>query len=329
MNLTAKEIADILHGTVEGNPEARISNFARIEHGKSGTISFFANPKYEPFVYTSNADILIVNNTFTPSAPVKPTMIRVDNAYEAVANLLNYVAAQKKAYKRHRGRYSRYHWSTKFGKKVYVGDFAYVGKNAKVGDRTKIYEQVYIGDNVKIGANCILYPGVKIYHDCEIGDNVIIHANAVIGSDGFGFAPCPDGSYKKIAHIGKVIIEDDVEIGACTTIDRSQTEATIIRKGVKLDNLVQIAHNVEVGEHTVMASQTGIAGSAKIGRFCVFGGQSASQGHITIADHTSVAGKSGVMGNVTEEGTQLMGMIGFPYREFMRAYANFRRGGRK
>ena len=273
MEFKAKELAEILKGTVEGDPEVAVSNFARIENGKPGTVCFFANPKYEHYVYECKASIILVNKTFKPQKPVSATMIRVDNAYTAIASLLDYVTEKRRSYRRHRGLRSRYYFSTKFGRKVYVGDFAYVGRHTTVGDFTKIYENVYIGDNVKIGSHCIIYPGVRIYNGMVIGNNVIIHSNAVIGADGFGFAPLPDGSYKKIEHTGNVIIEDDVEIGANTTIDKSQTESTIIHKGVKIDNLCQIAHNVEIGEHTVMAAQTGIAGSTRIGKYCMLGGQ--------------------------------------------------------
>ena len=287
MEFKAKEIAEILGGTVDGNPEVKVTTFARIESGKPGAISFFANPKYEQYVYTSKADIIIVNKTFEPKEPVSATMVRVDDAYAAVASLLDYVTAKKRSYKRYRGCRSRVRWSSKIGKKVYVGDFSYVGKRARVGDFTKIYENVYIGDDVKIGSHCIIYPGVRIYPGMVIGNNVIIHANAVIGADGFGFAPLEDGTWKKIEHTGNVIIEDDVEIGANTCIDKSQMDSTIIRRGVKIDDLCMIAHNVEVGRNTVMAAMTGIAGSTKVGEHCIFGGQSGIAGHLTIADNTS------------------------------------------
>ena len=256
MEFKAKEIAGILGGTVDGNPEVKVTTFARIESGKPGAISFFANPKYEQYVYTSKADIIIVNKTFEPKEPVNATMVRVDDAYAAVAFLFDYVTAQKRSYRRYRGCRSRVRWSSKIGSKVYVGDFAYVGKKAQVGGYTKIYEHVYVGDNVKIGSHCIIYPGVSIYPGCVIGDNVIIHANAVIGSDGFGFAPLEDGTWKKIEHTGNVIIEDDVESGANVCVAKSQMGSTVIRKGAKIDNLCQIAHNVEVGPNTVMAAQT-------------------------------------------------------------------------
>lgn len=328
MEFKAKEIAEILGGTVDGNPEATVVSFARIESGKPGTISFFANPKYEQYVYTSKADIIIVNKTFEPKETVSATMVRVDDAYAAVASLLDYVTAKKRSYKRYRGCRSRVRWSSKIGKKVYIGDFAYVGKNASVGDYTKVYEHVFIGDGVKIGSHCIIYPGVRIYPGMEIGDNVIIHANAVIGSDGFGFAPLEDGTWKKIEHTGNVIIEDDVEIGANVCVDKSQMGSTVIRKGTKIDNLCQVAHNVEIGRNTVMAAQTGIAGSAKLGEHCIVGGQVGIAGHITLADNTTIAAQSGIMGNIKEEGQTLMGTPAFPLKQFLRSYALFKRAGK-
>ena len=328
MEFKAKEIAEILGGTVDGNPEATVVSFARIESGKPGTISFFANPKYEQYVYTSKADIIIVNKTFEPKEPVSATMVRVDDAYAAVASLLDYVTAKKRSYKRYRGCRSRVRWSSKIGKKVYIGDFAYVGKNASVGDYTKVYEHVFIGDGVKIGSHCIIYPVVRIYPGMEIGDNVIIHANAVIGSDGFGFAPLEDGTWKKIEHTGNVIIEDDVEIGANVCVDKSQMGSTVIRKGTKIDNLCQVAHNVEIGRNTVMAAQTGIAGSTKLGEHCIVGGQVGIAGHITVADNTSIAAQSGILGNIKEEGQTLMGTPAFPSKQFLRSYALFKRAGK-
>lgn len=328
MEFKAKEIAEILGGTVDGNPEATVVSFARIESGKPGTISFFANPKYEQYVYTSKADIIIVNKTFEPKEPVPATMVRVDDAYAAVASLLDYVTAKKRSYKRYRGCRSRVRWSSKIGKKVYIGDFAYVGKNASVGDYTKVYEHVFIGDGAKVGSHCIIYPGVRIYPGMEIGDNVIIHANAVIGSDGFGFAPLEDGTWKKIEHTGNVIIEDDVEIGANVCVDKSQMGSTVIRKGTKIDNLCQVAHNVEIGRNTVMAAQTGIAGSAKLGEHCIVGGQVGIAGHITVADNTSIAAQSGILGNIKEEGQTLMGTPAFPLKQFLRSYALFKRAGK-
>jgi UDP-3-O-[3-hydroxymyristoyl] glucosamine N-acyltransferase len=328
MEFKAKEIAEILGGTVDGNPEATVTSFARIESGKPGTICFFANPKYEHHVYTCKADIIIVNNSFEPKEPVSATMVRVEDAYAAVASLLDYVTAKKRSYRRYRGLRSRVRWSSRIGKKVYVGDFAYVGRNAQVGDYTKIHENVYIGDDVKIGSHCIIYPGVRIYPGMVIGNNVIIHSNAVIGSDGFGFAPLEDGTWKKIEHTGNVIIEDDVEIGANVCVDKSQMGSTVIRKGVKIDNLCQIAHNVEIGCNTVMASQTGIAGSTKIGEHCIIAGQVGIAGHLNIADNTTIGAQSGILGSVKESGQTLMGSPAFPLKQYLRSYAVFKRAGK-
>lgn len=328
MEFKAKEIAEILGGTVEGNPDTVVTTFARIESGKPGSICFFANPKYEHYVYECKASAIIVNNSFEPKQPVPATMIRVENAYAAVAALLEYVTAKKRSYRRHRGCRCRIRWSARIGRKVYVGDFAYIGKRAVVGDYTKIYEQVYIGDDVKIGSHCIIYPGVKIYPGMVIGDRVILHANAVIGADGFGFAPLEDGTWKKIEHTGNVIIEDDVEIGACACVDKSQMGSTIVRKGCKIDNQCAVAHNVEVGANTVMAAQTGIAGSTKIGEHCIMGGQVGVGGHITLADNTTLAGQAGVIGNVKESGKILMGTPAIPYKEYFRSYAMFKKAGK-
>ena len=329
MEFKAKEIAEILGGTVDGNPEAVVTTFARIESGKPGAICFFANPKYEHYVYECKADIIIVNNTFEPKEKVSATMIRVENSYAAVAALLDYVTAKKKSYKRYRGWRSRIRWSAKLGKKVYVGDFAYVGKNAVIGDYTKIYENVYIGDDVKIGSHCVIYPGVCIYPGMEIGNNVIIHANAVVGTDGFGYAPLEDGTWKKIEHTGNVIIEDDVELGSFVGIDKSQMGSTIIRKGCKIDNHCQIAHNVEVGKNTVMAAMCGIAGSTKIGEHCILGGQVGIAGHLTIADNTSFGAQSGVITSIKKPGQQYFGTPALPYMDYMRSYAIFKRNGKQ
>lgn len=329
MEFKARELAEILDGTVDGNPDAKVTGFARIESGRPGSICFFANPKYEHYVYECKADIIIVNKTFEPQKPVTATMIRVDDAYSAIAALLDYVTAKKRSYRRYRGCRSRYFFSTKFGKKVYVGDFAYVGRNVRIGDYTKIYEHVYIGEGTVIGSHCIIYPGVKIYPGTVIGDNVILHANVVVGSDGFGFAPLDDGTYKKIEHTGNVIIEDDVEIGANTTVDKSQMGSTIIRRGVKIDNLCQIAHNVEVGENTVMAAMSAIAGSTKVGKHCVIGGQTGIAGHLTIADNTSFSAQSGMLSNVKETGQVFMGSPAIPLRNYLRSYAVFKQQGKQ
>lgn len=301
MELKAKQIAEVLDGRVDGDPEVSVKTFARIESGKPGAICFFANPKYEKYVYTSNASVILVNETFEPKQPVAATLVRVKDAYSAVAALLDYVTAQKKAYKRYRGRHSVIKWSSKLGKKVYVGEQCYIGAHTKVGSYTKLYPQVYIGDNVTIGEYCIFYPGVKIASGSVIGNHVILQPGVVIGGEGFGFAPLPDGSYKKIAHMGNVIIEDDVEIQANTTVDRSQMGSTLIRKGAKIDNLCQIAHNVSFGSNTVMASQSGCAGSGKVGDNCVIAGQVGIVGHITVGNRVTIAAQSGVTRNVGDD----------------------------
>ena len=329
MEFKAKEIAEILDGVVDGNPEAKVTTFARIESGKPGAICFFANPKYEHYVYECKADIIIVNKTFEPKQPVNATMIRVENSYSAVAALLDYVVAKKRSYKRYRGLRSRIRWSARLGKKVYVGDFAYIGRRAVIGDYTKIYEQVYIGDDVKIGSYCTIYPGAKIYPGMVIGDNVIIHANAVVGTDGFGYAPLEDGTWKKIEHTGNVIIEDNVEIGSFVGIDKSQMGSTVVRKGCKLDNHCQIAHNVEVGQNTVMAAMCGIAGSTKIGEHCIFGGQVGVAGHLTVPDNTTFGAQSGLISNIKKPGQSYFGTPAIPYMEYMRSYAAFKRAGKE
>ena len=328
MEFTAKQLAKVLRGTVDGDSEAKVTSFAKIEHGKASQLCFFANPKYEHYVYTCKASILLVNKSFEPKQKVSCTMIRVDDAYTAVAELLKYVTLQKRTDRRHRGFRSSWFLTTKFGKKVYLGSHSYVGHHAVIGDYTKIYENVYIGDNTKIGSHCIIYPGVSIYPGMIIGDNVIIHSNAVIGSDGFGNAPQPDGTWEKIEHIGNVIIGNNVEIGACTTIDRSEMESTIIGNGVKIDNLCQIAHNVVIGDNTVMAAQCGIAGSTKIGKNCIFGGQVGIAGHLNIPDNTQIGAQAGVISNVKKSGEKLLGSPAIPVSQYLRSYAVFKQQGK-
>jgi UDP-3-O-[3-hydroxymyristoyl] glucosamine N-acyltransferase len=320
MQITVEEIAKLLKGDVEGETGALLSKVAKIEEGEPGALSFLANSKYEPFLYETASTAVLVNRDFVASAPVKATLIRVDDAYTAFTFLLekfgNRTAAKKGI---ENGAYVSPKASV--GANVYVGSTAYIDENAIIAEGCKIFPQVYIGENVKLGKNCILYPGVKIYHDCVIGDNCIFHAGAVIGSDGFGFAPLADRSYKKIPQTGNVIIEDNVEIGANATIDRATMGSTIIRKGVKLDNLVQIAHNVEIGEHTVMASQSGVAGSTKIGKYCVVAGQVGFAGHITIADGSTFGAQSGVPGNIKKENEKWFGYPAIEYSKSIRAYA--------
>ncbi len=329
MDLSAKFLAQLLKGTVEGDENAVATKFAKIEHGKKGTLSFFANPKYEEFVYSSDASILIVSKDFAPKQPVKATLVRVEDAYSAVADLLKYVAEKKKKTRRHRSLRARWFCNTKFGKRVYVGAFSFVGHHTQVGDNTIIYERVFIGDNVKIGKDCILYPGVVIYADTVIGDRCILHAGCVIGGDGFGNAPQPDGSWEKIEHLGNVVIGNDVEVGCTSTIDRAQMESTIIGNGVRIDNLCMIAHNVVIGDHTVMAAQTGIAGSTEVGKYCIFAGQVGIAGHLKIADHTTICAQGGVIGHIKKEGQVLVGSPVIDAKQYMKAYALFKKAAQE
>ncbi|MBR1706361.1 MAG: UDP-3-O-(3-hydroxymyristoyl)glucosamine N-acyltransferase [Bacteroidales bacterium] len=329
MEFTAKQLAQILRGTVEGDENAKATKFAKIEHGKPGTLCFFANPKYEPYVYTCKASILLVGKDFQPKEAVAPALVRVDNAYKAIADLLKYVSEKKKKARRHRSLHARWFLTTKFGRRVYVGAFSFVGHHTTVGDNTIIHEHVYIGDDCTIGRNCIFYPGVHIYPGMVIGDNVILHSGVVIGSDGFGNVPQPDGTWEKIEHLGNVIIGNNVEIGANTTVDRAEMESTIIGNGVKIDNLCQIAHNVEIGDNTVMAAQCGIAGSAKIGKNCILAGQVGIVGHITIADGTTIGAQAGVIGNIRKGGQTLLGSPAIDVKQYMKAYALFRQAAKE
>ena len=327
MELTAKQLAEVLHGTVEGNPDAKVTSFAKIEHGKPGQLCFYANPKYEHYVYTSRASVLLVNADFTPKEPVTPTMVRVENAYNALAELLKYMSDQKKKYRRRRSLRSRIACSAKLGKRVNVGDFVTIGKNCQIGDCTIIHDNVTIGAGTKIGSYCIIYPGVHIFPGMVIGDRVILHAGCIIGDDGFGNAPQPDGTWRKIEHLGNVVIGNDVEVGSNTTIDRAPMESTIIADGVRIDNLCQIAHNVVVGKNTVMAAQTGIAGSTQIGEGCIFAGQVGISGHLKIADHTTIGAKSGLISNIRKPGETYWGLPAILHRTYLKAYAKFKRAG--
>ena len=326
---TAYELAKILNGTVEGDSSAEVTSFAKIEHGKAGQLCFYANPKYEKYVYTCRASILLVNKDFQPRRPVSPTIVRVDNAYEAISTLLKHASDQRKSYHWHRGLCSSIAVSAKLGKKVYIGDFTHIGRKCTVGDLTKIYENVYIGEGTHIGRKCIIYPGVRIYPGMVIGDNVILHANCVIGSDGFGNVPMEDGSWEKIEHLGNVVIGDNVEIGACTTVDRAEIGSTTIGNGVKIDNLCQIAHNVQLGDNTVIAAQCGIAGSTKIGRGCIIAGQVGIVGHLEIADNTTICAQSGVIGNIRKSGQVVFGTPAIDRLQYLRSYARFKQEGQK
>ncbi len=326
MKFTAKQLAEVLGGTVEGDPQASVSSFAKIEHGKAGQICFYANPKYEHYVYQSGASILLVNKDFVPKQPVKATLIRVDDAYAALANLLEYSYSQRRSYKRHRGK-CRIARKVSIGEKVWIGDFVTVGTKSSIGSYTKIYNNVTIGENVRIGEKCILYPGVVVFDNCVIGDRTILHAGCIIGDDGFGNAPQPDGTWKKIEHLGNVIIGNDVEIGSNSTVDKAPMESTVIEDGVRIDNLCLVAHNVVIKKNTVMAGLSGIAGSAQIGENCIIGGQAGIVGHITVPDHTTLGARTGLSKQLRKSGEVLLGFPALPRNVFMRAYAKFKESG--
>lgn len=305
MQFTAQQIAEMVGGTIEGNGNVSVWTVAKIEEGKPGAISFLANPKYNHYIYDSQSSVVLVSKDFVAEREVSATLIRVEDPYATIAHLLQMVAQMTEPNYKGIEQPCSIAPDVKVPEDIYVGAFAYIAKGVTIGKNVKIYPRVYIGDNVKIGDNVILKPGVTIYHNCEIGNNVTIHAGAVIGGDGFGFAPV-DGHYDKIPQIGNVVIEDDVEIGANTTIDRATMGSTVIHKGVKLDNLIQIAHNVEIGENTVMAAQAGVAGSTKIGRNNMIGGQVGFAGHITVGDNNAIGAQSGIPNSVGS-GKRLMG----------------------
>ena len=324
MEFTAEQIAGLLNGEVEGNPKTIVTQLSKIEEGKSRSLSFLANLAYAEHLYSTDASVVIINKDFNLVKPIKETctLIRVDDAYQSFTKLLE-TYNQTKNTKIGIEAQTYIADSATVGNDIYVGAFAYVSNDAIIGNNVKIYPHVFIGDSVKIGDNTIIYSGVKIYHECVIGKDCILHAGAVIGSDGFGFAPNEKNSYDKIPQIGNVIIEDDVEIGPNNCIDRATMGSTIIKKGVKTDNLVHIAHNVVVGENTVLAGQTGISGSAKIGKNCMTGGQVGITGHITIGDNVKIAGQSGVSKDI-KDNEELQGSPGFNYKKYMRSYASFK-----
>lgn len=326
MEFTAQQIAQLLNGIVEGNENASVNNLSKLEEGAPNTLSFLSNPKYTPYIYTTNASIVIVNKTLQLESPVKTTctLIRVDNAYEAFAKLLE-LYNQLNVTKTGIEQPSFISTNATIGFDCYVGAFAYIGANVKINDNVKIYPHVYIGDNCIIGNNTIIFPGVKIYHNCVVGNNCIIHASTVIGADGFGFAPTVFGeTFAKVPQIGNVVIEDYVEIGSNTCIDRATLGSTILRRGVKLDNLVQIAHNVEVGENTYFAAGGVVAGSTKIGKNCMFSGQVGIVGHLNIADNTIISAQSGISKSVTHSGEVYMGSPAFEASKYRKAYVHFR-----
>lgn len=323
MEFTAKQIAEFINGHIEGNENATVNTFSKIEEGKPGSISFLSNPKYTHFIYDTQSSIVLVNEDVKIEKPVNTTLIRVKNAYESVAKLLQLYDSMKPQ-KTGIDPLAFVSSKAKIGKDCYIGAFAYIGDGVEIGDHSQIYPHTTIYDFVKLGSHCTIYPNVSIYHDCRIGNHVIIHSGSVIGADGFGFAPNTDG-YDKIPQIGIVTIEDFVEIGANTCIDRSTMGSTYIRKGAKLDNLIQVAHNAEIGENTVMAAQVGVAGSTKVGKWCMFGGQVGMAGHINIADRTTVGAQAGITNSVRENGLTILGSPAWDAKGFMKSAAIFRR----
>ena len=322
MEFSAKQIAEFIQGTIVGDENATVHTFAKIEEGIPGAISFLSNPKYTPYIYDTQSSIVLVNNDFVPEKEVKATLIKVNNAYESLAKLLN-LYEMSKPKKTGIDPLAYIAPTAKIGENVYIAPFACVGDNAEIGDNTSLHPHATVGSGAKVGHDCILYPHVTVYHDCRVGNHCILHAGSVIGADGFGFAPSPEG-YEKIPQIGIVVLEDNVEIGANTCIDRATMGATIIRKGVKLDNLIQIAHNVEVGSHTVMASQVGIAGSTKIGEWCMFGGQVGVAGHIKVGNKVNMGAQSGVHSSI-KDGEALIGTPPMPLKGYFKSSAVFRK----
>lgn len=322
MKFTATQIAGILQGEVVGNPNAEVYKLAKIEEGIEGSLTFLANPKYTNYIYTTQATIVIVNKSFEPENEISVTLIKVEDAYQSFSQLLEYYN-QVKLMKSGIEQPSVISEGVTYGSDLYLGSFCYIGKNVIIGNNVKIYPNSFIGDNVTIGDNCVFFAGVRIYSETIIGNNCTFHSGTIIGSDGFGFAPQEDGTYKKVPQIGNVIIEDDVEIGACTTVDRATLGSTIIRKGVKLDNHIQVAHNVDIGENTVIAAQTGIAGTTKIGKNCMIGGQVGFAGHLVIGDGVKIQAQSGIGKNL-EAGEVVQGTPAFNYGDFTKSYVHFK-----
>ncbi len=325
MEFTAAQIAGILDGEIAGNENAVVSGLSKIEEGVPGTLSFLANPKYEEYIYSTGSSICIVNKSFEPSRelPETLTLVKVEDAYACFAKLLEVYDQMRRKQPRIE-QPSFISESAKLGKDLHIGAFAYIGENVEIGDNSVLYPNAYVGDNVKIGKNVTLHPGVAVYADCVIGDNCILHSGVKIGADGFGFVPDATGAYGKVPQIGNVILEDDCEIGSNATIDRATLGSTILRKGVKIDNLVHIAHNVEVGRNTAMAAQVGVAGSTKIGENVMIGGQAGISGHIHIADKTRIVAQSGIPNSVKKPDT-LMGSPGIPIEDFKKSYFGFRK----
>ncbi|MCG2461335.1 UDP-3-O-(3-hydroxymyristoyl)glucosamine N-acyltransferase [Flavobacteriaceae bacterium F89] len=322
MKFTARQLAGILEGEVDGNPEIAVYKLTKIEEGEKGSLTFLANPKYTSFIYTTKASVTIVNKDFVPEQGLSTTLIKVDDAYKSFSKLLEYYN-QVKNDKQGIEKPVFMSDSATYGTSLYLGAFSYLGNNVKIGDNVKIYPHVYIGDNVVIGNNVIIFAGAKIYSETIIGNHCVVNSGVIIGADGFGFAPNEEGGFSKVPQTGNVILEDNVDIGAGTTIDRATLGSTILRKGVKLDNQIQIAHNVEIGEHTVIAAQTGIAGSAKIGKHCMIGGQVGIVGHITIGDRVRIQAQSGIGRNV-KDNEVLQGSPAFSYPDYNKSYVHFK-----
>lgn len=322
MKFKASQIAEILNGTVEGDPDTEVDKLAKIEEGTKGSLTFLSNPKYTSYIYSTNASIAIVKNTFELEDKIETTLIRVKDPYKAFSTLLEYYNQVKL----NKSGIEQPHFigdSSTYGDNLYLGAFSYIGKNVKIGENVKIYPNCYIGDNVKIGDNTVIFAGVKIYSETLIGNDCVLHGGAVIGADGFGFSSDEGGEYSKVPQIGNVIIEDSVDIGAGTTIDRATLGSTFIRKGVKIDNQVQIAHNVEIGQNTAIAAQTGIAGSTKIGKNCLIGGQVGIAGHLTIGNGVKVQAQSGIGRNI-QDGEAIQGSPSFGYNDFNKSYVHFK-----
>ncbi len=322
MKFTAAQIAELLKGTVDGDPETEVDKLAKIEEGTEGSLTFLSNPKYTSFIYSTNASIVIVRGDFSKDHEIDTTLIRVKDPYKAFSTLLEYYN-QVKLNKSGVEQPNFIAASATYGENIYLGAFTYIGENVKIGDDVKIYPNTYIGDNVTIGNNTILFTGVKIYSETIIGESCVIHAGVVLGADGFGFSPTDNGEYNKVPQIGNVIVENNVDIGAGTTIDRATLGSTIIRSGVKLDNQIQIAHNVEIGKNTAIAAQTGIAGSTKIGENCLIGGQVGFAGHLTIGDRVKIQAQSGIGRNIADDEV-IQGSPAFAYGDFNKSYVHFK-----
>lgn len=322
MEFTAEQIANVLNGSIEGDKNIKVNKISKIDEASEGSLTFLANEAYTPYIYNTKASLILVNKDFKAENPINCTLIRVDNAYNALAKLLEFYK-ESQPQKKGISELAHIANTANYGENVYIGEFAYIGENVKIGSNVKIYPQVFIDHNANIGNNTILYPGVKIYEHCSIGLNCVIHSGVVIGADGFGFAMQTDSNYKKIEQIGNVIIEDNVEIGSNTTIDRATMGSTIIKKGVKLDNLIQIGHNAVINENTVMAAQVGIAGSTKIGKSCMLGGQVGISGHLQIGDNVKMAAQAGVGSNI-KSGDIIMGSPAIEAGKYKKSYIHFR-----